>query len=231
MFKQYLQENPFKTIPSIFSNSVLAKNGATTIVFEGLKLIIYYHLEGVEPRKMIKNNEMMKVEKRFTKNTVKDITNVAKKFEKLFDQLFTNLGSVPRKVEQKVDVVFVNYDLFDDEGKRVRTYVHEIKDKPPVIFFNREVIGEEYLIHWFLHEYSHCYWDLFLNGKKKRIVKNFINDYLVGKDPEELIKDKYIVRKYSLKSEEEFFADTIMVLAWNSYGLNDEVVKMLSSIL
>ena len=225
MFKEFLKESPH----SDFIEKAISKNGPTTLVYEGNRVRVYYHLSQKNPREIISNSEMVKIDKSFKTNSLK---KDVKKFEQLFDQLFVSLGKVAKTSKRKVDVIFVDYPLKDDSGKVVRVYVEYFENsKQHVIFFNNSVIGQNFLLHWLLHEYAHVYLMEDMKEGARRKVKKFIDENLVGKDPEQLIKDKWIVRKYSLKDYEEFFADSIMVLAWDSYGLNDEVVRMIAGIL
>ena len=226
MFKEFLKESH-----SEFIEKAISKKGATTLLYEGNRVRVYYHSQK-DPKEIISPKEMIKIDKSFSNDKVNSLKKDAKKFEQLFDQLFTNLGTVAKTPERKVDVIFVDYPLKDDSGKVVRVYVEYFENsKQHVIFFNNSVIGQNFLLHWLLHEYAHVYLMEDMKEGARRKIKKFIDENLVGKDPEQLIKDKWIVREYSLKSYEQFFADTIMALAWDSYGLNDEVVRMIASIL
>jgi len=227
MFKSYLLEAPH----SEFIEKAISKNGPTSLIFEGNRIRVYYHLSQKVPKSVVSIDEIIKIDKSFSKSKANSLKSVAKKFEKLFEQLFVNLGKIAKSPEKKIDVIFVDYPLKDDSGKIIRVYVEYFENsKEYVIFINNSVIGEKFVIHWLLHEYAHIYLDTTKKGAKNKI-KKFIDENLVGKDPEQLIKDKWIVRNYSLKNYEEFFSDSIMVLAWDIYGLNDDVVRFISEIL
>jgi hypothetical protein len=152
------------------------------------------------------------------------------------EQILNNyMGTKIPMPHVKIDIIFVDPKHLGTKDIDIDTIGGEfVGGKNPVIYMSRRLFDKRDMRSVggvILHEYGHYFWDTSLDNKKRKMMQQWFDVKIKGKDAKELTDQGYVPGRYATKNADECFSEYFAIFGIDPERLNDEAFEFFSGML